>query len=31
MYADDTVIITHHKNLENSILGLQISLDRISD
>jgi len=31
MYADDTVIITQHKNLENSITDLQISLDLISD
>ena len=31
MYADDTVILTQHKNLENSITDLQISLDQISD
>ena len=27
MYADDTVILTQHKNLENSITDQQISLD----
>jgi len=31
MYADDTVILTQHKNLEYSITDLQISLDQISD
>jgi len=31
MYADDTVIITQHRNLENSKTDLQISLDLISD
>ena len=31
MYANDTVIITQHKNLENSITDLQISLDVIAD
>jgi hypothetical protein len=31
MYVDETVIIVHHKNLDNSIIDLQISLYLILD